>query len=76
MNIQRKNSAHHFRMQSEREQTLDKWFPLHGEQALALSIPLSGIVLISCSFSCFFFLFFSTSEFASNNIARLIRDLS
>ena len=23
MNIQRKNSAHHFRMQSEREQTLD-----------------------------------------------------
>ena len=27
MNIQRKNSAHHFRMQSEREQTLvnEKW---------------------------------------------------
>ena len=24
MNIQRKNSAHHFRMQSEREQTLDQ----------------------------------------------------
>ena len=24
MNIQRKNSAHHFRMQSEREQTLGK----------------------------------------------------
>ena len=24
MNIQRKNSAHHFRMQSEREQTLVK----------------------------------------------------
>ena len=25
MNIQRKNSAHHFRMQSEREQTLGEW---------------------------------------------------
>ena len=25
MNIQRKNSAHHFRMQSEREQTLVSW---------------------------------------------------
>ena len=24
MNIQRKNSAHHFRMQGEREQTLEK----------------------------------------------------
>ena len=27
MNIQRKNSAHHFRMQSEREQTLVQLFP-------------------------------------------------
>ena len=27
MNIQRKNSAHHFRMQSEREQTLVTNFP-------------------------------------------------
>ena len=26
MNIQRKNSAHHFRMQSEREQTLVRYF--------------------------------------------------
>ena len=26
MNIQRKNSAHHFRMQSEREQTLGTFF--------------------------------------------------
>ena len=26
MNIQRKNSAHHFRMQSEREQTLVKLY--------------------------------------------------
>ena len=25
MNIQRKNSSHHFRMQSEREQTLVLW---------------------------------------------------
>ena len=37
MNIQQKNSAHHFRMQSEREQTLiiitRKWFPLQGELA-------------------------------------------
>ena len=30
MNIQRKNSAHHFRMQSEREQTLIT-FHLHPE---------------------------------------------
>ena len=28
MNIQRKNSAHHFRMQSEREQTLVLFFLL------------------------------------------------
>ena len=28
MNIQRKNSAHHFRMQSEREQTLVNIFSL------------------------------------------------
>ena len=40
MNIQRKKSAHHFRMQSEREQTLvlEKWLPLWGERAHSLKL--------------------------------------
>ena len=38
MNIQRKNSAHHFRMQSEREQTLVDSELIHADLTKAGSV--------------------------------------
>ena len=40
MNIQRKNSAHHFRMQSEREQTL---VSVHFRRPLTFIIVVIGV---------------------------------
>ena len=47
MNIQRKNSAHHFRMQSEREQTLvSRNLRNHLESTTIHSSEASGVLLI------------------------------
>ena len=48
MNIQRKNSAHHFRMQSEREQTLVVFFPRISGKAY------SRVVLIDVMMKSYF----------------------
>ena len=45
MNIQRKNSAHHFRMQSEREQTLGMKFKFKFAQVYASTKVISTILL-------------------------------
>ena len=44
MNIQRKNSAHHFRMQSEREQTLVNSFFVIREYGSTLYVGLARAV--------------------------------
>ena len=41
MNIQRKNSAHHFRMQSEREQTLVQCSTFHSFGLPRIGLPRS-----------------------------------
>ena len=52
MNIQRKNSAHHFRMQSEREQTLVHL--LHSDPVTSICIsspPCTNGDLLLCIFN-------------------------
>ena len=49
MNIQRKNSAHHFHMQSEREQTLVAAHLLLLLQVLSADCGIFGIFVNSCS---------------------------
>ena len=50
MNIQRKNSAHHFRMQSEREQTLGKIVPADSNYLVAIMVPFDNLSSLCYSF--------------------------
>ena len=63
MNIQRKNSAHHFRMQSEREQTLVANFS-ECKTTLTLTTPL-----FRANMSCAVTTIFSSLDFLSLSIS-------